>query len=51
MHIARDWESVDSEKNLKIWWQPIGRIYYVAAILTNAKCCLTAEMRDGYSKR
>ena len=48
LHIARDWSFVTSERNLKIWWQPIGRIYYVAAILTNAKCCLTAETRDGY---
>ena len=48
LHIARDWSFVTSEKNLKISWQPIGRIHYVAAILTNANCCLTAETRDGY---
>ena len=36
LNIARDWSFVTSERNLKIWWQPIGRIYYAPAILTNA---------------
>jgi hypothetical protein len=33
---------VDFSKNFKLRIQPLGRLYYVAALLTNVKTCLMA---------
>ena len=34
------WSYVDCNKRLKIRQQPVGRIYFIAAFLTNVHCCL-----------
>ena len=44
--VVRDWAFVDFESNLKIWKQPIAKMYVVAAILTNVKTCAMAEEHD-----
>ena len=46
--IVRDWAFVDYRKNLKIHKQPIGRLYFVAALLTNMKTCITAAHTFDY---
>jgi len=46
--IVRDWAFVDYRKNLKIGKQPIGRLYFVAALLTNMKTCMTASHAFDY---
>jgi len=48
MLVVRDWRYIDCEKHLKIMLQPIGKLYWVAAILTNVKSCVMAENHDGY---
>ena len=44
--IVRDWAFVDYEKNLKLHKQPIGKLYFVAAILTNIKTCTMAAEHE-----
>ena len=46
--IVRDWAFVDYTKNLKIHKQPIAKLYFVAAIMTNVKTCMMAEEHDPY---
>ena len=46
--VVRNWAFVDCENNLKIWMSPIGKLYVVAAIMTNVKTSLVAEEHDGY---
>uniref|UniRef100_A0A6U7DUP4 DDE Tnp4 domain-containing protein n=1 Tax=Haptolina brevifila TaxID=156173 RepID=A0A6U7DUP4_9EUKA len=46
--IVRDWAFVDFCKNLKIHKQPIGRLYFVAALLTNMKTCVMAAHTFDY---
>jgi hypothetical protein len=47
--LLRDWAFVDFSKNQKLGMKPLGRLYYVAALLTNVKTCLTAaHPLDGY---
>lgn len=41
--IVRNWAFVDYRRNLKIGKQPIGRLYFVAALLTNFKTIMTAS--------
>ena len=48
MLVVRDWRFIDCEENMKIWKQPKGKRYWVAAILTNVKSCVMAENDDGY---
>ena len=48
MLVCRDWAFVDYVKNLKIWKQPIAKLYHVAAILTNVKTCVMAQEHDTY---
>jgi len=48
MLVCRDWAFVDYEKNLKIWKQPIAKLYHVAAIMTNVKTCVMAQEHDPY---
>ena len=46
--VVRDWAFVDYRKNMKIQKQPIGRIYFVAALLTNMKTCMTSSHTFDY---
>ena len=46
MLVVRDWKFVDYESNLKIWQQPIGKLYHVAALMTNVKTCVLAAEHD-----
>jgi hypothetical protein len=46
--IVRDWAFMDYAKNLKIYKQPIGKLYFVAAIMTNIKTCMMAQEHDSY---
>ena len=45
--IVRDWSFMDHEKNLKVWKQPIAKMYYVSAIMANVKTCMIADEHDG----
>lgn len=38
--ILRDFAFVDFRKNLKLYLQPVGKLYVVCALLSNCKCCL-----------
>ena len=47
--VIADWTYVDYKKNLKLLQQPIGKMYFVACLLTNMKTCMTASHAfDGY---
>jgi len=46
--IARDWKYVDYSSNLKLYLQPVAKLYYVAAMLSNIKTCVMAEAHDGF---
>ena len=44
--IVRDWTFVDFRTNNKLHEQPIGKLYFVAAIMANIKTCYMAEAHD-----
>ena len=47
--IVRDWRFL--ECNLKIWKQPKALMYFVAAIMTQAKTCLMALEHDRHENQ
>lgn len=50
--VLRDWAFLDRKKNLKLFKQPIGKLFYVGALLANIKTCLTASHAlDGYGNQ
>ena len=49
--IQRDWCSMNHERNLKLYKQPIGMFYYVAAIMTNVKTYMMAREHDTYGNQ
>ena len=50
--VVNDWKFLDEKKNLKLYKQPIAKIFYVGALLSNMKCCLTAaHTNDGYGNQ
>lgn len=50
--VIQDWTYIDYKKNLKLLMQPIGKMYFVAALLSNMKTCVTAQHAfDGYGNQ
>ena len=41
--IVRDWAFLDFKKNIKLLLQPIGKLFFVGALLMNMKTCMTAD--------
>jgi hypothetical protein len=42
--IVRDFAFIDFKKNLKLYLQPVGKLYIVAALFSNCKCCLHGNL-------
>ena len=50
--VLRDWAFLDRKKNLKLFKQPIGKLFFVGALLANMKTCVTASHAlDGYGNQ
>ena len=41
--VIRDWAFLDYKKNIKLLLQPIGKLYFVGALLMNIKTCMSAD--------
>jgi hypothetical protein len=46
--IVRDWAFVDYKKNHKLQLQQVGKLYFVAALLANCRCCLYGTKTSKY---
>ena len=51
-HVVQDWTYLDKKKNMKLHKMHVGKLFYVGALLTNIKSCVTAShVLDGYGNK